>query len=130
MSKSKTEYVTIPLDEYKELLLKDKPVSDNTNYERILDYIADRLEYSKKDSWSSDYMGDNMKYVAGDERLVKEILTMLKYTNFEKYMEIWNKVQTKHRNEEEMKLKIEQMNNAKEIRKEKKDNDWNKTNDR
>lgn len=118
---NKTEYVTIPLQEYKELLLKDKHVSDNTNYERIIDYIADRLEYSKEDKWSSDYMGDNMKYVAGDERLVKEILTMLKYTNFEKYMEIWNKVQTKHRNEEEMKLKIEQMNKAKEIRKENKD---------
>lgn len=117
---NKTEYITIPVSEYKELLLKDKPVSDNTNYERILDYIADRLEYSEKDSWSSAYMGDNMKYVADDEKLVKEILTMLKYTNFDKYMEIWNKVQTKHRNEEEMKMKIEQMNNAKEIRKENK----------
>lgn len=117
---NKTEYVTIPLQEYKELLLKDKPVSDNTNYERILDYIADRLEYSKEDKWSSAYMGDNMKYVANDETLVKEIMTMLKYTNFEKYMEVWNKVQTKHRNEEEMKMKIEQMNKAKEIRQENK----------
>ena len=125
MSKSKTEYVTIPLEEYKELLLKEaQPLdSDNVNFERVLNYIEERLVYSKEDKWNNSYLGNNLKYRDDDENLVKEIITMLKYTNFDRYMKIWNNVQTKHRKEEELKMKMEQMNKAKEIRKENKDND-------
>lgn len=126
MSKSKTEYVTIPLEEYKELLLKETQAldSDSVNFERVLNYIEERLVYSKGNSWDSSYLGNNLKYNKGDdENLVKEIITMLKYTNFDRYMKIWNNVQTKHRKEEELKMKMEQMNKAKEIRKENKDND-------
>ena len=123
MSKSKTEYVTIPLEEYKELLLKEAqaPDSDSVNFERVLNYIEERLVYSKEDKWNNSYLGNNLKYRDDDENLVKEIITMLKYTNFDRYMKIWNNVQTKHRKEEE--LKMEQMNKAKEIRKENEEND-------
>ena len=122
MSKSKTEYVTIPLDEYKELLLKDKPMNnDSTNFERVVEMIEKNLEYTKEDYYSS-YLGNNMK-ITNSEKIVKEIVMMIKYSDFERYMDMWNKVQTNHRKEEEMKLKMEQMNKAKEIRKENKDND-------
>ena len=119
---NKTEYVTIPLQEYKELLLKETQAldSDNVNFERVLNYIEERLVYSKEDKWNSSYLGNNLKYKDDDENLVKEIITMLKYTNFDRYMKIWNNVQTKHRKEEELKMKMEQMNNAKEIRQENK----------
>ena len=122
MSKSKTEYVTIPLDEYKELLLKDKPMNNNsTNFERVIEMIEKNLQYTKEDYYSS-YLGNNMKIKNSDE-VVKEIVMMIKYNDFERYMDMWNKVQTNHRKEEEMKLKMKQMNEAKEIRKENKNND-------
>lgn len=119
---NKTEYVTIPLQEYKELLLKETqtPDSDNVNFERVLNYIEERLVYSKEDRWDSSYLGNNLKYKDDNTNLVKEVITMLKYTNFDRYMKIWNNVQTKHRKEEELKMKMEQMNKAKEIRQENK----------
>ena len=72
MSKSKTEYVTIPLEEYKELLLKEtQPLdSDNVNFERVLNYIEERLVYSKEDKWNNSYLGNNLKYRDDDENLV------------------------------------------------------------
>lgn len=122
MSKSKTEYVTIPLDEYKELLLKDKPMNNNnTNFERVLEMIEKNIEYTDVDYYTN-YLGDNMEIKQAD-KIVKEIMLMVKYNDFERYMDMWNKVQTNHRKEEEMKLKMEQMNKAKEIRKKNKDND-------
>lgn len=121
MSKSKTEYVTIPLDEYKELLLKDKPMNNGaSNFERVIDLIERNLAYSETDYYSN-YLGDNMK-VEHSDKIIKEILLMLKYSDFERYMDIWNRVQTNHRKDEEMKMKLEQMNKAKDIRKENKNN--------
>lgn len=116
MSKSKTEYVTIPLEEYKELLLKEKPSNNSgANFERVIEMIEKNIEYTKSDYYTS-YLGDNMG-IKNSDKIIREIVMMIKYNDFERYMEIWNKVQTNHRKEEEMKMKMEQMNKAKEIRK-------------
>ncbi|MDL2276586.1 hypothetical protein LJC02_02915 [Breznakia sp. OttesenSCG-928-G09] len=112
----KTQMVTISLEEYKELLLKDKPQSDNDSVlmERLLENIVPNLKYSENDYYSN-YIGDNMK-LEKEEKIIVDFMKSLKYQNFDKYMEIWNRVQSNHRKEEEMKLKMEQMNKAKEIR--------------
>lgn len=117
---AKTQTVTISLEEYKELLLKDRPTSsDHVVLGRIIDIVTAHLEYSKEDRWSSYYVGDNMKIKDSDEML-KEIVNIIKYTDFDKYMTIWNSVQTAERNRKAMQEQIDQMNRAKELREENK----------
>jgi len=45
-------------------------------------------------------------------------MRMLKYVDFDRYMKIWNGVQTAERNRKAMEAQIAQMNEAKEIRSE------------
>ncbi len=113
----KTQMVTIPLEEYRELLLKDKPLNGNDSMmiERVLNEISKEIEYSES-TYSSNYVGDNLKICHADE-VIKEIMRILKYTDLDRYMNIWNKAMSNHRKEEEAKARIEQMNQAKEIRK-------------
>ena len=112
----KSQYVTIPLEEYKELLLKDKPTDkDHELAERMIAMVSDHLEYDGDASeWQSGYVSDGL--VAKGNGLVKDIVTMLKYVDFERYMEIWNSAVAKKRSKDAMDAKIAQMNAAKEIR--------------
>lgn len=121
----KSEMVTIPLEEYKELLLKEKPKGNNETimFEKIIDIIERNLEYSDSEYYSSVVM--KHVRVKDSDDVLKETMTMLKYLDFDRYMAIWNNVMTNHRKEEEEKLKIEQMNEAKEMRKENKENGTN-----
>lgn len=117
---AKTQTVTISLEEYKELLLKEKP-TDNEHeiLTRILSVITSHIRYSDKDTWSSSYLGDNMK-IEDCSEVVKEIMKILKYADFDRYMTIWNGVQTAERNRKAMQEKLDQMNRAKELREENK----------
>lgn len=117
----KTNMVTIPLEEYKELLLRNKPKDNNETimFNKIIDEIERNLIYTKDEYYSSIVM-KNVK-VKDSDKIMKEIMSMIKYIDFDRYMTIWNNVMTNHRKEEEEKMKIEQMNKAKEIRKEKDD---------
>ena len=116
---TKTQYVTIPLEEYKRLLLKEMP-ADRTNEvaERIIGIIEKGIVYDEHDGkyWSNS-IGDHMKAKNGETTMV-EVMTMLKYVDFDRYMEIWNRVQTAERNRQAMEAKVEQMNAARELRKE------------
>lgn len=115
---AKTQYVTIPLDEYKELLLKERPTDrDHEILNRIVDAVTTQIKYSEKDRWSTSYIGDNMKVEDGDA-VVKDIMNIIKYTDFDKYMSIWNGVQTAERNRKAMQDQINHMNAAKELRNE------------
>lgn len=115
---AKTQTVTISLEEYKELLLKEKPTDkDHEILNRIIDTVTANLKYSEKDSWSSKYLGDNMKIDDSNE-VMQEIINILKYADFDRYMTIWNSVQTAERNRKAMQDKIDQMNRAKELREE------------
>lgn len=116
--------VTITLEEYKELLLKEKPTDkDRELLKRIVEIVEPHLKYSdyKYDSYRvmEDVKFEDM------ESVVRDVFTMLKYVDFDKYMTIWNKVMTNHRKEEEEKLRIEQMNKAKDLRKENEENGTN-----
>lgn len=118
--KENTQFVTITLDEYKTLLLKEQPKDNlkvvlNTLYQLLCDHV----EYSHSVNYYSDYIGDNMEF--NDSNLESDFVTFfraLKYVDTNAYMELWNKIQTEQRKKEEAKAKAEQMNKAKEIRKE------------
>ena len=116
----KIQYVRISLQEYKELLLKDKPAGsrDGEMLERLLDILANKIKYSEHEYYG-DYLMDNMEISgSSSNKAIKEFLLALKYIDTDKYMTLWNKVMTKHRKDEEIKMKIEHMNKAKEMRKE------------
>ena len=120
VEKENTQFVTITLEEYKTLLLKEQPKDNlkvvlNTLYQLLCDHV----KYAKEDSYYRDYIGDNMKF--DDSNLESDFVTFfkaLKYVDTNAYMELWNKIQTEQRKKEEAKAKADQMNKAKEIRKE------------
>ena len=112
--------VTTTLEEYKELLLKEKPTDrDRQIMKRILDIVEPHLKYSDY-KYDSHRVMEDVKLEDLDE-VAKEIFTMLKYVDFEKYMEIWNGVMTAERKRKEQEELINQMNKAKEMRGENKD---------
>lgn len=115
---NKSNTVTISLEEYRELLLKDKPShgNDGEMLERIFGIIEPNLEYVERNySYSNDVMR-NVKVKDSDKVLV-EIFQMIKYLDFDRYMKMWNMVMTNERKRKEQEMKIEQMNQAKELRK-------------
>ena len=114
---AKTQTVTISLEEYKELLLKEKPNSnDHEMLERIFNEIQKHLVYSDS-KYNSGHVGDSMK-VDNSTEVICEIMRMVKYVDFERYMKMWNKTQTAYRKRKDMEAQIEQMNKAKEMRNE------------
>ena len=116
----KEQFVTITLDEYKALLIKEQPKDNlkvvlNTLYQLLCDHV----KYTREGSYYSDYIGDNMMF--DDSNLESDFVTFfkaLKYVDTNAYIELWNKIQTEQRKKEEAKVKAEQMNKAIEIRKE------------
>lgn len=113
---NKSTTVTIPLEEYKELLLKDKPLKGNDGemLERILTVIESHLEYTKSDYYSNVVM-KHVKVNNSDD-IIKEIMQMIKYLDFDRYMKVWNKIMSNERERKAQEEKIKQMNEAKEIR--------------
>lgn len=114
---AKTQMVTIPLEEYKELLLRERPDDRSAEIcERMLDVVASCVEYDESyDRWNNGFIRDHM-YAKNGNDAIKEIVIMLRYVDFERYMTLWNKCATKTREREAMEAQIEQMNQAKDIR--------------
>lgn len=115
-----TQFVTITLEEYKTLLLKEQP-KDNLKVvlNALYQLLCDHVKYAREGSYYGDYIGDNMKF--DDSNLKSDFVAFfkaLKYVDTNAYMELWNKIQTEQRKKEEAKAKADQMNKAKEIRKE------------
>lgn len=115
---NKSNTVTISLEEYKELLLKDKPLrgNDGEMLERIFNIMEQNLEYTESNYYSSVVM-KNVK-VKDSDNVLKEIFNMIRYLDFDRYMKIWNKVMTIERERKAQEELIKQMNEAKELRKE------------
>ena len=114
---ARTQMVTIPLEEYKELLLKDRPSElDKAIVERFIRTLAEFLDYEEDERpyWSSS-VGNHLR-VHDAEKLVKELLLALKYTDFERFMDLWNSVATARREKDAQEAMIRQMNEAREIR--------------
>ena len=124
--KENTQFVTITLEEYKTLLLKEQP-KDNLKVvlNALYQLLCDHVKYAEKSTYyGANYIGDNMKFYNSDfdnSNLESDFVTFfraLKYVDTNAYMELWNKIQTEQRKKEEAKAKADQMNKAKEIRKE------------
>lgn len=115
---NKSNTVTISLEEYKELLLKDKPLrgNDGEMLERIFNIIEQNLEYTDKNYYSNIVM-KNVR-VKDSDTVLQEIFNMVKYLDFDRYMRIWNKVMTNERERKAQEELIKQMNEAKELRQE------------
>lgn len=115
---NKSNTVTISLEEYKELLLKDKPLrgNDGEMLERIFNIIEPNLKYTESSYYSSVVM-KNVKVENSDD-ILKEMFNMVKYLDFDRYMKIWNKVMTNERKRKAQEELIKQMNEAKELRQE------------
>lgn len=108
--------VTIPLEEYKELLLREKPTDkDRELLKRIFDLIEPNLKYVER---GYSYSNDVMKNVSieGTDKIFVEIFTMLKYVDFDRYMTIWNMVMTNERKRKDQEELLKQMNDAKKLR--------------
>lgn len=115
---ARTQTVTIPLEEYKELLLKDKPSEqDKALLNHILEIVSEYLDYEEESSsrYYTAYIGNSLK-VHDAEKMTREIVNMLKYTDIEAYMELWNSIATAKRRKDEREAMIRQMNEAREIR--------------
>lgn len=105
--------VSISVEEYKELLLREKPTDkDRELLKRIFDIIEPKLEYS---TYNYGYVMDHVK-VDDQNEIFKEIFTMLKYVDFDKYMEIWNKVMSNERKRKDQEELLKQMKDAKALR--------------
>ena len=117
---AKTQTVTISLEEYKELLLKDRPTDkDHEMLERIMREFEKHVVFCDS-RWDSGFVGDNMK-VEDTTELCLEIMRVIKYVDFDRYMKMWNQVQTTERKRKAMQEQIDQMNRAKAIREENED---------
>lgn len=113
---NKSNTVTISLEEYKELLLKDKPLrgNDGEMLERIFNIIEQNLEYTDKNYY---FVMKNVR-VKDSDTVLQEIFNMIKYLDFDRYMKMWNKVMTNERERKAQEELIKQMNEAKELRQE------------
>lgn len=113
---TKSSTVTISLEEYKELLLKDKPLrgNDGEMLERIFNIIEQNLEYTDKNYY---FVMKNVR-VKDSDTVLQEIFNMIKYLDFDRYMKMWNKVMTNERERKAQEELIKQMNEAKELRQE------------
>lgn len=114
---ARTQMVTIPLEEYKELLLRDRPDEhDKAVLSRVMRTMAEFLDYDEDERpyWSSS-VGNHLK-VHDAEKLVRELLLVFKYTDFERFMELWNGVATAKRESDAMEAMVRQMNEARQIR--------------
>lgn len=108
----KDKNVMIPLSEYKELLLKERP-TDNDKWvlEKIKDFIASECKLD--DSYKNVSIKDSYDFA-------RDILYFIKLIDLDFYKSIVKKCYDDKLAEEETKLRVEKMNAIKELNKENK----------
>lgn len=106
---SKNE-ITISLDEYKELLLKDKPNNkDAMLLERIKELLFEHIKYEK--NWNDDITID-FKY---DSKFTEELITTIKVVDKEFYKEMIKFVIDEKAKKDAQKTKMEKARAIKDI---------------
>ena len=116
---ARTQTVTIPLDEYRELLLRDAP-SDRERelLTRLLEAMSEHLEYEEDErSYYSTNVGHHLK-VKDANGLVKELVSVIFYVDRERFMRMWNGIATAERERLAQEAMVRQMNEARELRQE------------
>ena len=109
---SKNE-ITISLDEYKELLLKDKPNNKDTMLlERIKELLLEHIKYEK--DWDDNIKID-FKY---DSKFCDELITVIKVVDKEFYKDMMKHVCDEKAKKDAEKAKMEKARAIKNIDKE------------
>lgn len=107
---AKSNEVTISLDEYKELLLKDKPNNkDAMLLERIKELLYDHIKYEK--DWDGNITID-FKY---DSKFCDELITTIKVADKELYKEMLKFVCDEKAKKDAEKNKMEKARAIKDI---------------
>ena len=107
--------VTITLEEYKELLLKEKPTNADTELlRRMIDIFKSHLTYTDSD-YASNLVMDNVK-VNDVYKAWKDVFQLIRYVDFQLYMTMWNEVMTAERERKAAVELSKQMLAAKELR--------------
>ena len=102
--------VTISLEEYKELLLKDKPNNKDTMLlERIKDLLYEHIEYEK--DWNDNITID-FKY---DSKFCDELITIIKVIDKELYKEMLKYVCDEKARKDAEKAKMEKARAIKQV---------------
>ena len=116
---ARTQTVTIPLDEYKELLLRDRPSDhDRELLSRMFEVLSSHLEYEENErSYYSTNVGHHLK-VKDADKLVKELVSVLFYVDRERFMQMWNGIASAERERLAQEAMVRQMNEARELRSE------------
>ena len=105
--------VTISLEEYKELLLKDKPNNkDTVLLERIKDLLFDHIEYYK--NWNDDIIIDFKR----DSAFCDELITTIKVIDKELYKEMLKYVCDEKAKKDADKAKMEKARAIKQVNEE------------
>lgn len=116
---SRTQTISIPLEEYKELLLRERPSErEKWLFAGFVEVLQEGLTYTEqteRDRWYTNVVGPHMKVEKADD-LVHELLRLIKYRDRELYMRLVNGVMTAERERKANEERVKQMNEAKEIR--------------
>ena len=107
---AKSNEVTISLEEYKELLLKDKPNNKDTMLlERIKELLYEHIKYEK--DWNDNITID-FKY---DSKFCDELITIIKVVDKEFYKEMIKFVCNEKAKKDAEKSKMEKARAIKDI---------------
>ena len=110
--------VTISLEEYKELLLKDKPNNKDTMLlERIKDLLYEHIEYEK--DWNDNIKID-FKY---DSKFCDELITIIKVIDKEFYKNMLKYVCDEKARKDAEKAKMEKARAIKQVNDEENEDD-------
>lgn len=102
--------VTITLDEYKELLLKDKPNNKDTMLlDRIKELLYEHIKYEKR--WDDGIIVD-FKY---DNKFCEELMTTIKVVDKELYKDMLKYVCDEKAKKDAEKAKMEKARAIKDI---------------
>lgn len=113
---AREQTVTIPVEEYKELLTKEMPTQkDKALVNAIINVVVDFAEIVKADSWEDDFKTIHIKD-NGD--FVKEFLRAMYYTDRTTFISMYKAVASVSKEDEINKLNMEYIRAIKEMKNE------------
>ena len=113
---AREQTVTIPVEEYKELLTKEMPdEKDKALVNAIVNVIVDFSEIVKAESWDDDFKTIHIKN-EGD--FVKELLRAMFYTDRTTFIAMYKVIASASREDEINQLNMEYLRRIKEMKNE------------
>ena len=113
---AREQTVTIPVEEYKELLTKEMPVEkDKALVNAIVNVIVDFSEIVKAESWDNDFKTIHVK---NENDFVKELLRAMFYTDRTTFIAMYKVIASASREDEINQLNMEYLRRIKEMKNE------------